>query len=106
MSRLQKPSLRKRLTRFSIGLVGLSFVVAVMLWLVAGRLIAPANRSVGPPPKDLPFAVVQITGESPSPVAGWHLGSGTNQATVILLHPLHGDRRTMLSRARALWAAG
>lgn len=47
-----------------------------------------------------------IEGDSASPVAGWYLTVPEANATVILLHPLHGDRRAMLSRARMLHEAG
>lgn len=72
----------------------------IAAWYVGGLLVAPANRIVGPTPKDFPAQAVQITSESGSTLAAWHLELDDSPATIILLHPIRGDRRSMLSRAR------
>ena len=89
------------------------FVPALLLlgfagasWIVGGRLVAPAQRSVGPPPDDLPVESITIPSESGSSLAAWFVPVRSTANTVILLHPLRGDRRSMLGRARLLHDAG
>lgn len=85
---------------FSI--VGVIGIVAILIaaWFVGGALVAPANRTVGPPPSNFPASSVQIESDSGATLAGWHLSLPNSDATVILLHPIRGDRRSMLSRAQ------
>lgn len=77
-------------------------VMGLGTWLVGGALIASANRSVGSPPADFSAESVQIRSDSGSTLAGWHLQVPNSNATAILLHPIRGDRRSMLSRAKLL----
>ena len=84
-----------------------SFVIGigallVIAWFVGGALVAPANRVVGPPPTDFPALSIQIESDSGATLAGWHLPVPDSNATAILLHPIRGDRRSMLSRAQLL----
>ena len=77
-------------------------IAAILLgsWFVAGALVAPANQAVGAPPADFPAAAVEIKSESGAKLAGWHLPVPGSCATAILLHPIRGNRRSMLSRAK------
>lgn len=86
---------------FTIAALG---TVAILLtsWGVAGSLVAPAKRVVGDPPNDFPAASVEIQSKSGATLAGWHLALPNSNATAILLHPIRGDRRSMLSRARLM----
>ena len=79
-------------------------LVALLLasWFIGGALVAPANRTVGDPPSDFPATSIQIESESGTTLAGWHLPLSNSNATAILLHPIRGDRRAMLSRAKLL----
>ena len=79
-----------------IGIVALLIVA----WIVGGVLVAPANRTVGDPPDDFPATTVQIESESGTTLVGWHLPLPNSNATAILLHPIRGDCRSMLSRAK------
>lgn len=100
--------------RFRVTLLGLAivtFLVSPLVvfgigWMIAGRLVAPVPRPVRPPPQEFPFESVTIRSESPSELAAWYFPHETARATVILLHPLHGDRGAMLSRAKLLHDAG
>ena len=97
----------RRITRrVAAAFVALSLLVLIAAWIVGGRLVAPANRSVGPPPDDFQAATVEIDSSSGSTLAAWHLKVPDATATIILLHPVRGDRRSMLSRARMLHDAG
>lgn len=73
---------------------------------VGSRLVAPENHPVGAPPENLPLEVFQPPSESFAKIGGWRTRSDDALATVLLLHPLHADRRAMLARARLLHRAG
>ena len=85
----------------AICLVGLS-------WFIGGQLVAPANRTVGPPPADLSATATTLDSESGSQIATWYIPARNvdTKATVILLHGVRGDRRSMLGHARLLHEAG
>ncbi|QDU89823.1 Alpha/beta hydrolase family protein [Pirellulimonas nuda] len=82
----------------------LSFAVGA--WVVGGSLVAAANRPVGPPPADLPVETLRIASSSGSELAAWLVPADGATATVVLLHPIRGDRRSMLGRAALLHEAG
>ena len=97
----------RRIRRILLGsllLVGLALVVTS--WLVAGSLVAPANHFVGPPPDGFQIESITIRSESGSELAAWYIPCEGANATVILLHPVRGDRRAMLGRAELLREAG
>jgi len=82
------------------------FVVVIV---VAGRLVAPVNRPVPLPESNqakLPLEAIAIATASEETLAAWQIDHPTSSATVILLHPLRGDRRTMLGRAQLFYDAG
>jgi pimeloyl-ACP methyl ester carboxylesterase len=85
-------------------LAGLAFVGTS--WYVAGTLVASANHQVGPPPNGFQIESVTIPSRSGSTLAAWLVPCDGATATVILLHPIRGDRRAMLSRAELLRNAG
>ena len=100
----RKPKLIRRILLAVLVLLGIAFVVAV--WIVGGRLVAPANRTVGLPPEDFPCESITIESESGSKLAAWYVPDSASTATVILLHPVRSDRRSMLDRARFLAKQG
>src|SRR3954469_19191753 len=75
-------------------------IVGLTIWYLGSSLLAPANRNVGPPPADLNAFTITIPSESGSNLATWYVPAANACATVILLHPIRGDRRSMLGRAR------
>ena len=93
----RKPKLMRRILLTVLVLSGIAFVVAV--WIVGGRLVEPANRTVGLPPEDFPCETITIESESGSKLAAWYAPSPGSTATIILLHPVRSDRRSMLDRA-------
>ena len=93
----RKPKLMRRILLTVLVLSGIAFVVAV--WIVGGRLVESANRTVGPPPEDFPCETITIESESGSKLAAWYAPSPGSTATIILLHPVRSDRRSMLDRA-------
>ena len=100
----RKSKLIRRFLLAVLVLLGIAFVVAV--WIVGGRLVAPANRTVGLPPEDFPCESITIESESGSKLAAWYVPDSASTATVILLHPVRSDRRSMLDRARFLAKQG
>ena len=93
----RKSKLIRRFLLAVLVLTGIAFVVAV--WIVGGRLVESANRTVGPPPEDFPCETITIESESGSKLAAWYAPSPGSTATIILLHPVRSDRRSMLDRA-------
>jgi len=82
------------------------FLFCLATWFIGNSLIAPANQTVGPPPNDLNAISTTLASDSGSKIATWYIPAAGSQATVILLHPIRGDRRSMLGRARLLHDAG
>lgn len=88
----------------AISLALCAFVVAA--WFAGGALVAPANRVVGAPPADLPFVATTLESDSRSAIATWYLPVDNAKASLVLVHPIRGNRRSMLSRARLFHDAG
>jgi fermentation-respiration switch protein FrsA (DUF1100 family) len=102
-----KPRNWLRFRRWSLLVLAVLVVVFVgVAWYIAGELVASANHLVGPPPADLPMESLTIPSPSGSTLAAWYFPAPGATATVILLHPIRGDRRAMLTRARLLHEAG
>lgn len=74
--------------------------------LIGEAFVMPQTRRVGPPPRDVPARSVWVTSEAGPPLAAWYLPGPPGAPTVVLLHGVTDDRRTMLPRARLLHDAG
>jgi fermentation-respiration switch protein FrsA (DUF1100 family) len=97
---------RKILRVLGVGsLLGL-IVFVVVAWIVGGSLIASTNCDVGPPPADLSVVATTIASDSGSRIATWYIPTKGASATIVLLHPIRGTRRSMLGRARLFHDAG
>jgi len=96
----RKPRRYRRVLLIVLSLLGLGFLVAV--WIVGGRLVESANRTVGLPPDDFLCEMITINSESGAKLVAWYAPNPLSTATVILLHPIRADRRSMLGRARLL----
>src|SRR5687768_5787541 len=73
---------------------------------VGWSLVQPVSATVGLPPADLEATAVAISGGSADSVRGW-LAPGRREAgAVLLLHPIRGNRTSMLGRAQFLHRAG
>ncbi len=96
-----------RLLRWSLlTSFGFALTVIVAAFFVGGRLVAPALQDIGPPPSDFPCETVAIESQSCSTLAGWFADPQQSRGTVVLLHPIRGNRLSMLNRARFLHRAG
>ena len=81
-------------------------ILLIASWVLGGMLIASANRPVGSPPTDFPAQAITIASHSGSTLAAWYLQVPDAEATVLLLHPIRSDRRSMLSRAKLFHQRG
>ena len=92
---------RRRIWRWFVAVIVVgSLLFTCVSWFVGGRLVASANRMVGPPPSGLGMETISIRSGSGGELAGWHAPREGASATVLLLHPFQGDRRAMLERAK------
>jgi uncharacterized protein len=86
---------------------GLTFLGALSVyWFLGEKLVEPVQRQIGVVPEGRFAIEVRIESESGSKLAGWYLDTPGARTTVLLAHPLHGDRRAMLGRAHFLSDAG
>lgn len=97
---LMKPRRIRRILFTIFAVIGLALVG--VSWFVGGALVVSSNHSVGFPPVGYRIESVTIDSESGSTLAAWFIPSQDATATVILLHPNRGDRRSMLGRAKLL----
>jgi alpha-beta hydrolase superfamily lysophospholipase len=81
-------------------------LAGVAIWLIGGALLAPATHAVGTPPAKWGAASLALKTTTGSHVAAWYVPADDAKATVVLLHPIRGDRTTMLGRAELLHKAG
>ncbi len=98
--------LRKRIKRFALALSILLLAFMATSWFMAGALVAPSNCEVAIPQTEMPIEAFSLDSDSGSNLAGWVLKNGNSNRVVILLHPLRGDRRSMLERAKLLYESG
>lgn len=94
---------RRRFLFAALGCLGLLLAGA---WIVGGALVSPALRAVGSPPFEVETVVTTINSDSGSRLAVWYVPVENSSATVVLIHPWRGDRRTMRRRAEMLIDAG
>jgi pimeloyl-ACP methyl ester carboxylesterase len=87
------------------GLAGIGGLF-VCAWVFGGMLVAPANRPVGAPPADFPAVSATLDSDSGSRIATWHLPVDGSRATIIVLHGIYENRRSMLGRAKLFRDAG
>ncbi len=94
------------LIRFAVVAILLLVILFVATWLVAAKIVTPAMQSVGPPPSGLQFESSELTGADGSTVACWYSFLPDSKSTIVLLHPLRGNRNSMVDRAKMFLAAG
>ena len=67
---------------------------------VGRQLIAPVPRVIGKPPESLGGEAVEFASGSGSRIVGWLDASKDADASILLLHAIRADRRSMSGRAR------
>lgn len=99
--------LRRRIRNaFLCTLVVSALGAAAICLYVGGKLVAPSKSDVGTIPAGMSGTSITMVTESGIKVRGWHIPSADSTTTVILLHPIRGDRRSMLGRAAMLNRVG
>jgi hypothetical protein len=93
-------------SRAIVAAIALLLVALGTLCAVGYALSQPALARLGMPPSDLGAEVVQIRRGTGPPLAGWLARGVAGRGAVLLLHPLRGNRASMLGRARFLHRAG
>jgi uncharacterized protein len=89
-----------------VALVVFTSSVVAISWHVGGELVAPQKCEVGMIPDGISGVAITLVTDDGLRVRGWHMPSADSTATVILLHPIRGDRRSMLARANMLTGVG
>jgi len=91
--------------------LAITFAIAVLIavavcWYVAGQLLLPAPRTVGPPPDDFAAEDVSFASQSGSQIAAWHRRGEPGRGVVVLVHGIRSSRLGSLHRARLIAEAG
>jgi alpha-beta hydrolase superfamily lysophospholipase len=81
-------------------------VSAIMVWLIGGTLVAPANHPVGQPPASLHAENVTFPSDSGTTVHGWFVAGQPGKGAIVLMHGVHADRETLVARAEFLSREG
>jgi alpha-beta hydrolase superfamily lysophospholipase len=97
----------RRIRRCLYVIICLALIAFVVVaWKVGSSLIAPANHVVGPPSTDLPLIATTFNSESGATLSCWYATPPNAHATIVLLHGIRADRRSMLGRAKLFYNAG
>lgn len=98
---------RRRLIRWGLIVIGIGAVTLfTAAYYVGAALVAPVSRKVGPAPHEYEIVETTLESESGSKIATWYMPAEGAHATIVLLHGVRGDRRSMLKRARLFHDAG
>ncbi len=97
----------RRVLRYVLIIIAcVSVAFLVIAWRIGSTLVAPAHHTVGQFPAGLGVESVIIPSASGASLAAWYVPANGATATVLLLHPIRSDRRSMVERAKLLHAAG
>ncbi|MEM6469795.1 MAG: alpha/beta fold hydrolase [Planctomycetota bacterium] len=100
-------SKRKRLLRwFAFSLAAFMGFTGIAAWVVAGSIVAPRPRPAGDPPPGLGARSVEFESDSGAKIAGWVTSPDGPRGVLLLLHGIHGSRRSMVPRAIQFHDAG
>lgn len=94
---------RRKIGRVLLGGFVLGLVVLfAAAWIAGTEATRAANRPIGLPPAELAATELTIESESGSQIAAWYSQQDNSTATIILLHPIRGSRKSMVERALML----
>jgi fermentation-respiration switch protein FrsA (DUF1100 family) len=88
-----------------VSFVGVVLLVAGVI-AVGLFLSAPARAILGAAPADIPVENVSIASASGATLRGWLVPGRPGVGAVVLMHGVHGNRLSMLRRARLFHAEG
>ncbi|MCZ6828190.1 MAG: alpha/beta fold hydrolase [Gammaproteobacteria bacterium] len=83
---------------------GVAVIAGVALWLIGSILARPAPAVLGPPPAGLVEA--QFESRSGATLKAWVAPVAAARAAAVLMHPLGGNRQSMLGRVRLMNSLG
>ena len=81
------------------------FLGVLAAWIFGAVYSAAANHPV-PLPKNFPVVTVTFPSQSGATIAGWLVTGATNKGVVILQHGVHGDKSSLVERAKLFSSAG
>jgi len=76
------------------------------VWTMGTTLAAPANRPVRNPPADLQAENVTFPSASGAEIHGWWIKGQPGKGAVVLMHGVHANRESLITRAKFLSHAG
>jgi uncharacterized protein len=86
-------------------LIILPIATLATAWILGEFLTHPVRHAIGSIPTDLQSRNTQsivFTSNSGRPVKGWFIPGKPGRGAIVLFHPVRGDRRSLLNRARLL----
>lgn len=86
-----------------VGLVLVVLVGAAVAWGLGSMLVAPAHRTVGPPP---PGAEAAVIPSASGDLAAWVQQADSARGVVVLMHGVRADRSSQVGRVRLFHEAG
>lgn len=93
----------KRWIRRLLAVGALGFLGSIAFTLYIGhQLVAAVPRIIGPPPGYLGGETVKFKSASGSQIVGWLTETENASGTILLLHAIRADRRSMANRAKFL----
>jgi uncharacterized protein len=94
------------LTNIAVAAAGAVILIIAATYLSSMGLQDSANHFVGRPPADLQASNITYASGAGVLIHGWLVPGKPGQGAVVLLHPVRGDRRDMISRAEFLRKRG
>jgi alpha-beta hydrolase superfamily lysophospholipase len=96
----------KRKWKFFCWLLPAGFFLGLLAsWIFGAVYSAAANHPV-PLPKNFPGEPVTFPSKSGATISGWLVAGETNKGVVILQHGVHGDKSSLVERAKLFSSAG
>jgi uncharacterized protein len=96
----------KFLRRYGVrSFIALTIVTLATAWILGEFLTHPVRHAIGSIPTDLQSRntrSIVFTSNSGRPVKGWFIPGKPGRGAIVLFHPVRGDRRSLLNRARLL----
>jgi len=94
------------LTNIAVAVAGAVILIIAGTYLASTGLQDSSNHFVGRPPLDLQASNITYASGAGVLIHGWLVPGKPKQGVVVLLHPVRGDRRDMISRAEFLRKRG
>lgn len=93
-------------TNILVAVAGAVILIIAGTYLAATGMQDSSNHFVGRPPLDLQASNITYASGAGVLIHGWLVPGKPKQGVVLLLHPVRGDRRDMISRAEFLRKRG